>query len=74
MDRTKWDAMVGEGKGSVIDDLEWRLFEARRLRTSCLRHRTDEGLQDPEVADMAARQIVQYRVALAALYVWVTVD
>lgn len=68
MDRREWNEIVGGGL-TIVDDLEWKLFQARR----CIKSMEDEiaendGTGDRELLAIWRREIRDVRIALAALY------
>jgi hypothetical protein len=70
MDRNDWDCIVG-CDNTLIQDLEWKLFQANRSINTMEEERDNFGydfVSDEEVYDSNIRMRDDARIALAALY------
>lgn len=65
MDRQKWDSAVG-WDGSVSSDLEWELFQTRRLIESA--SGDDATINDPELKAIWEQKVKDIRAALSVLW------
>ncbi len=72
MDRDKWNTTVNPGTTlpTLINDLEWDLFQSQRLRAAYRQPRDDGAYTNRELAIAMDHRITQLRVALSALYAW----
>lgn len=69
MDRDKWNDIVGGSTSSLIDDLEWKLFQARRcIATQKREYEEKDRPVDADLIEIWENIIIETRVALAALY------